>query len=259
MTKSSLTIVGSGIKFISHLTTESIGYIEQADLVLYLTNEPAIKQWIMKTNPTSESLDSIYFDHDLRINSYNAITNYIIKRLKEEKNICVVLYGHPAVHAKPAIDAVKAALDSGYNAKLLPGISAEACLFADLLIDPATHGCLSYDATELLIHDRIIDNNCHLIIWQASVIGALGHGHKHNNSKGLTLLTNYLQNYYDEHHSVTLYSAAQYPGMSPSIRDIKLYQLKQENISRLTTLYIPPLELTHYNMDILKEINKNHF
>jgi hypothetical protein len=46
MTYSSLVVVGSSIKFISHLTTEAKTYIEQSNKVLYLVNEPAIKEWV---------------------------------------------------------------------------------------------------------------------------------------------------------------------------------------------------------------------
>ncbi len=56
----SLIIVGSGIKFLSHLTTEAKAYIEQSEKVLYLVNEPVMKQWIQSTNPLSESLDPLY-------------------------------------------------------------------------------------------------------------------------------------------------------------------------------------------------------
>jgi hypothetical protein len=35
---------------------------------------------------------------------------------------------------------------------MLPAISAEDCLFADLGVDPADHGCPSYEATDFLVH-----------------------------------------------------------------------------------------------------------
>ena len=41
-----LIITGSGIKSLSHLTVESQAAIEQADIVLYLLNEPILAQWV---------------------------------------------------------------------------------------------------------------------------------------------------------------------------------------------------------------------
>jgi len=175
MKKSSLTVVGTGIKFLSQMTLEAKTYIEKSDKVLYLVNDPALKQWINQTNKNSESLDDIYFKHSKRLDSYLAITDYILSHLADSKHICVALYGHPTVFAKPALDAVLAATAQGYDAKILPGISAEDCLFADLLIDPGTCGCQSFEATDFLLYNRKFDANSHLILWQPDVIGIQDH------------------------------------------------------------------------------------
>ncbi len=57
---SSLVVVGSGIKFLSHLTTEAKTYIENSSKVLYLVNEPAIALWINEKNNNSESFLSAW-------------------------------------------------------------------------------------------------------------------------------------------------------------------------------------------------------
>jgi len=240
MINASLVVVGSGIKFMSHLTTESKSYIEQSQKVLYLVNEPAIKEWIHKINPQAESLDHIYNQHDFRLHSYHAITNYILDTVRLKKHVCVVLYGHPTVFAKPALDAVIIAKQEGYYAKILPGISAEDCLFADLLINPGSHGCLSFEATDFLLHKKSVDPSCHLILWQASIIGALNHPESHDNTKGSQLLLNYLSRYYDLNHPVTVYTAAQYPGLDPTIEKSILKNLPNIKQSRTSLLYIPP-------------------
>lgn len=152
MNKASLVVVGTGIKFLSHLTNEVKAYILQSDKVLYLVNDPAMKDWIRQNNPKSESLDPLYAKYPLRIDCYRAITDYILASLKENQHVCVVLYGHPSVFSQPGLNAVIQARKEGFYAKILPGISAEACLFADLLIDPGLHGCQSFEATDFLIH-----------------------------------------------------------------------------------------------------------
>lgn len=237
----SLVVVGSGIKSISHLTIEAKAYIEQSDKVLYLINEPAMKTWIESVNANAESLDPVYMSCELREESYVAVTDYILKTLGDRQHVCVVLYGHPAVFAKPALDAVIQAMNAGYFAKMLPGISAEDCLFADLLIDPASHGCLSLEATDLLVHQRKIEVSCHIIIWQISVIGLLGHEKDYDNRKGLSLLYDYLKKYYPLNHELISYAAAQYPGLEPAIEKFVLANLQEIKFTRVSTLYIPPL------------------
>ncbi len=252
--KASLVVTGSGIKYLAHLTHETKIHIANADKVFYLVNEPAMQEWIQQTNQSAESLDAIYFRHSLRSESYQAIADAILEAVRQEQHVCVVIYGHPTVFATPALNAVKQAKKEGYSATILPGISAEACLFADLLIDPGSHGCLSFEATDLLIRQRKIDPSCHLILWQVSVIGALTHPEKWDNSKGAALLCDYLLQYYPADYLVTLYSAAQYPGFSPVIQQFKLDALPHADFSRISTLYIPPVFQTECDLTILKKL-----
>lgn len=241
MTQSSLVVVGVGIKFVSHLSVEAKAYINQSDRVLYLVNDPLMKGWIEQLNPSSESLDHLYTQYKLRVDSYNAITNYILESLLKYKNVCVVMYGHPTVFAQPALAAVKQAKKDGHFAKILPAISAEDCLFADLLVDPGSCGCQSFEATDFLLHRRQFDTKSHLILWQVGVIGALTHVKGQNDKAGIIVLANYLKQYYLAQHTVTVYEASQYPSFEPRIDEVTLEELPNIELSRITTLYVPPL------------------
>jgi len=254
MTNASLVVVGTGIKLISHLTIEAKAYIEQADKVLYLVNEPLIKEWLHTLNKNAESLDEIYLKFDSRLEAYSAISEYILIELRKKQHVCVVIYGHPTVFAKPALDAVVQAKEENYDAKVLPGISSEDCLFADLLINPGSNGCLSLEATDLLIYRRQIDVSCHVILWQVSVIGMLNHSKNHDNNKGLKLLHQYLSEYYNSDHMLISYSAAQYPSFDPVIQKFTLHDLPHVNFNRTTTLYIPPAKILACNQDMLNKL-----
>ena len=200
----SLTIVGCGIKFLSHLTIEAKAFIESADALLYLVNEPAMRQWLLTIQPSAISLDSAYTQHTLRQNIYKAITQNILNSLVKQKHICVVLEGHPTVFAQPALAAAKQAKQMGYHVTILPGISAEDYLFAELQIDPGSVGCQSYEATDLLIHRRALDGCSHVILWQVGVIGLLEHQPFHKHQKGTQILVDYLSKFYSREHKVTL-------------------------------------------------------
>jgi predicted XRE-type DNA-binding protein len=58
----------------------------------------------------------------------------------------------------------------GHLARMLPAISADSCLYADLEIDPARDGCQSFEATDFLVHDRLVDSRSLLIHWQIGMI-----------------------------------------------------------------------------------------
>jgi tetrapyrrole methylase family protein/MazG family protein len=257
MKNASLVLVGSGIKFLSHLTTEAKAYIEQSDKVLYLVNEPAMKEWIQNNASQAESLDSLYVKHPLRLHCYRAITQHILATLKENKHVCVVLYGHPTVFAQPGLAAVQQAQKAGYYTKILPGISAEACLFADLMINPGLCGYQSFEATDFLIHHRQFDPSSHLLLWQVGMIGVLNHPLAHDNEKGAKLLCHYLKQYYPSTHEVILYEAAQYPHFEPNISKITLIELPAAPSSGVTTLYVPPARKALCDKVMLSELGIN--
>lgn len=257
--KNTLIVVGTGIKFLSHLTTEAKASIEKADKVLYLVNEPAMKSWIKDTNSNSESLDFLYETNHPRNENYLAIAKYVNKALNEIKVLCLVMYGHPTFLADPSIYSVNLAIKNGHNTYVLPGISSEDCMLADLLLDPSSCGSQSFEATDFLIYGRENDTSCHLIIWQASMIG-IKTNFKHQNPKnGLKILTDHLLNKYSKQHPVILYEAAQYPACKPRIDQISLMDLPVAQISSVTTLYIPPNKVKEPNEFYVKKLADMNF
>lgn len=247
----SLIIVGFGIKFVSHLTVETKTYIEKADKVLYLVNNPAVKEWIKEHNTDSESLDALYQSYTLRPDSYRAISDYILENLKKGQHVCVVFYGHPAVFAQPGITAVTEARKAGYDARILPAISAEDCLFADLLVNPGSCGCQSFEATDFLIYLRPFSIHTHLILWQVGFIGAIDHPKAHDNTIGIKVLQDYLLKQYPADHPIILYEAAQYPTFEPRLERLALNELSNANINAITTLYLAPIDKVKPDQDML--------
>ncbi|MCZ4703912.1 SAM-dependent methyltransferase [Legionella pneumophila] len=233
-----LIVVGSGIKSISHLTEETKRVIQNADKVLYLLNEDNLKQWIQREAKNSESLDSIYFSSEKRIEAYQALTNHIIEEYKKVSILCVVFYGHPTVFADSALNAVRQIKKDGGDTIILPAVSTQDCLFSDLEIDPGDQGCFSIEATELVLFERFIDVHAHLILWQVANFGRTD-GKKTNY---LAILKDYLSGYYQANYSICLYEAPSLPTCSPRIEWIQLCNLELSVISSITTVYIPPIE-----------------
>jgi precorrin-6B methylase 1 len=257
MKKGSLTIVGCGIKFMSHLTIEAKAAIACADVLFYLVSEPAMRAWLHAQHPYSLSLASAYEKYPLRQQAYRDITRTLLQAVASEQHVCMVLEGHPVVFAKPALDAVIQASAAGYSTCILPGISAEDYLFAELQIDPGLVGCQSYEATDFLIHKRAFDGCSHLILWQVSVIGLLGNNPDHAHQHGTQILVDYLSHCYDLNHEVILFEGSQYPHMASRKQKIALRHLPQANISRISTLYVPPARKAPCDMVMLEKLGIN--
>src|SRR5262249_55952404 len=151
---------------------EAIGWIKRADKVLYLISDPVAESVIQELNPGgAESLLRLYAKHRTRSDAYDEMVEHCLRYVRAGKVVCFAAYGHPGVFASPTHEGVQKARAEVYKARMLPVISAEDCLFADLNIDPASSGCQSYEATDFLVNRRVIDPSSHVILWQMHVLG----------------------------------------------------------------------------------------
>ena len=250
----SLTIVGTGIQFAGQMTLEVRAHIKQAEKVLFLVSEPVTADWIRDINPTAESLYPCYRQGESRMIAYVEMIECILCEVRKDLKVCAVFYGHPGVFVYPSHEAIKQARLEGYSAKMLPGISAEDCLFADLGIDPAMTGCQSFEATDFLIFKRKFDTGCALILWQIGSIGDLTFSLEPYSTRGLHVLTEYLCQYYDANHPSIVYKAAEYPIFDPGIENIPLSKLPEAQISPISTLYIAPQTQAPLDYEMLERL-----
>jgi precorrin-6B methylase 1 len=236
----SLTVVGTGIKALSHITIEAEAHIRQADKVYYLLTDPVIKHWIKGSNPSAESLHRLYgAKKDLSL-TYDDIVERLMQATLSGMNVCCALYGHPSVFAYPGREAVRRLQAMGVSATILPAISAEDCLFAALGIDPASSGCQSFEATDFIIRPRRFDVATSLILWQVGFIGVHTRPTQNCNRPGLQILTELLCHHYSPDHEVVIFEAEQIAICKPKIIRTALKSLLEVPITWLSTLYVPP-------------------
>jgi hypothetical protein len=136
--------------------------------------------------------------------------------------------------------AIRKARAEGYSAIMLPGVSAEDCLFADLGIDPAESGCQSYEATDFLFSQRRVDPSAALVLWQIGVVGNAQYTAGDYDRSLLPLLVAKLTEIYPPHHQVIAYEASVLIGCPPNILRCPLAQLATAPMSAASTLYVPP-------------------
>lgn len=241
MASGSLVVVGTGIRTVGQLTTETIAWMRVADKLLYLVSDPIAVHLATRLNPDgAESLQGFYAEGKPRLQTYDEIVEHILAQVRAGYVTCVACYGHPGVFAYPTHEAIRRAKSEGISARMLPGISAEDCLFADLGIDPATHGCQSYEATDFLINRRQIDPTSALVLWQIGALGDATFRRERYDLSALPLLVDRLCAMYPADHVVSLYEAAIFYGCEPVISHVPIGDLSAAEISPVTTVYIPP-------------------
>jgi uncharacterized protein YabN with tetrapyrrole methylase and pyrophosphatase domain len=253
----SLVVVGLGINVFGQLTVESIAHMKNSQKLLYLGVEPVGEALAKSLNPEGfESLLRFYADGKDRSETYDEITDFILTHVRAGRKTCVAVYGHPGVFASPTHRAIKTARTEGFGAIMLPAISAEDCLIADLGIDPASNGLASFEATDFLVRGRKPDPTVGLLLWQVGVVGLRTTGKEHGGtSPHLPLLVERLLQTYPAGHLVTLYEAATLPGTGPVIDEVPLIALTRKKFSSIATLYIPPSKSAEVDLEMIRRIS----
>ena len=252
MSSGTLTVVGTGIQ-LGQMSIQASSFIKESDKVLYLVTDPVTSDWIEENSKDCEPLNDLYSTDKDRLTSYLEMVERIMKHVRNGLHVCAVFYGHPGVFVLPSHEAIRRARQEGYQAVMLPGVSAEDCLFSDLGIDPATSGCQSFEATDFLVHRRRFDPNSHLIIWQIGVIGDIGYKERYG-LEGLRVLVDVLGQEYGLEHEVVVYEAARYVVCDPSIRRIPLGRLADIEISPISTLYVAPKQDPVPDLDMIQRL-----
>ena len=239
MAKGSLTIVGSGIAAVRHATEEACFHIAHADKVYFLVVDPLTKAWILRLNAAAESLSVFLVPGKERQVSFGEMVERIAQSVREGLRVCAVFYGHPGIFVQPSHMAIERVRAEGFDAAMLPGISSEDCLVADVGVDLSQSGYQCYEASNFLIYDKRPDTGAALILWQIGVIGQVKCGV--GRPDGLQILAERLLAYYPPEHEVTVYEAATLPVCDSGLHRMPLRELARCPVSPISTLFIPPL------------------
>jgi uncharacterized protein YabN with tetrapyrrole methylase and pyrophosphatase domain len=234
----SLTIIGTGIRA-QHLTPEARAEIRAADQLFHLAAEPVLAAWLETLHPRAESLRRHYVAGRDRAAAYEGMVEAMLAPAREGERVAAAFYGHPGVLVTPSHAALARARSEGIPARMLPAISAEDCLFADLGLDPGRTGCQSYDASHFLTRSPLLDTGAHVLLWQISVVGerrAVTAPHR----EGLRTLTAKLLEHYAPEHVVVVYEASPYSVARHLAEAIPLRDLPEHDVGPMATLVIPP-------------------
>lgn len=247
-----LTITGSGITAISHITVEAQIAVRRADLVYHVVADVITSDWIRNNAKEQKTLTDFYVPGQLRRETYEKMASSIADAVRQGLNVCAVFYGHPGVFVNPSHAVARQLRDEGYKVVMQPGISAEDCMFADLGFDPATDGCTSVEATQLVAYDRPVDVTMPLIVWQIGMVGDPTYNPS-GKVRSLDVLIEKLRIYYPSDHRVCVYEAALYSVTKPRCDWAALSELGDLEINGISTLYVPKLKSAAFDEKYLRK------
>ncbi len=256
--KGRLICVGTGMRMAGQLTPIARSHIETADVTIGIVPNSFARKWLQELAREYVCLLSYYDDCGIdgknRRNTYRRMADKILDEVRAGKTVCAALYGHPGVFACVGHMAIADARAEGFSAEMLPGISAEDCLVADLGIDPGDTGMQSMEATQFLIFERKIDPTAMLILWQPYIAGELTFKRFETTAAKMQVLVDKLARDYPLDHPVILYEAATNPLEKTRMESILLRDLPTSKLNGITTLVIPaayPLKPDKAMMDRL--------
>ena len=252
--KGKLVVIGSGIKCIAHFTLESQAHLQQADIVLYAASDPVTDMWIEQQNSNSFDLYQYYGNDKNRIITYTQMIERIMEEVRAGKYVCALFYGHPGVFVTPSHNSIEIARREGYEAEMLPGISAEDCLFADLGVDPSIPGLQTYEATDLLLRRRPINTEINAVVWQVGCVGDVGFKFNGYGNEKLNILLDYLEEYYSPEQEVINYVGSMFSMAKSKIDRYKLSDFRKPEIAKevtgISTFFIPAAKMADSDVAI---------
>lgn len=240
MKKGTLIVAGAGMRP-GQCTVETISAVRDSSVVLCMLGDALALDWLKRLNPNTRSLHHLYATSSDRPAAYRAMVEEIMAEVRAGADVCAVFYGHPGVFVTPSHRAIAAARAEGFAAMMLPGVSAEAALFADHGVDPGAFGCQTYEAHDFFVREPRFDTRAALILWQLAVVGDGSFTRLAPDVDAVEVLARKLMRAYPESHRVSLYAAATLPTLSADIEEIALSDLASGRVTQETTLYVPPL------------------
>lgn len=251
----SLAIVGVGLAGPAHVTRETLGAIRAADKHFVLVADLLTLEWLLHLAPQAENLVDSYGVGRSRDDTYEEIVERILDPVRRRRRVCAIFYGHPGVFANSPHEAIRRARSEGYEARMLPGVSALDCLFADLGLDPGEVGCQEHEATDFLLRRRQFDPCSGLVLWQIGVVGVADFREEALWSReGLGILAERLLETYPAAHDVVVYEATTLPVLPPKILRLPLSALATADVTAISTLYVPPLPDRDTDMAMLRRL-----
>lgn len=237
-----LSIVGTGYNVSGQVTPETRSLIEQADRLFYLVTDPATAAWLRSLNPSAVSLHDCYREGESGMDASHAMAERIVAPLADGAEVCAAFSGHPAIALHTTHEALHRARALGTAARMLPAVSFEDCLVADLGVDPGQIGRSLYEATDFVTRPRPVDTGAALVLIQVGAIGERVYRRGSDPSpEGLRLLQEVLERHYPAEHELVLYAAAQLPIAEPEIVRVPLSDLAGAPVRVNSTLFVPPL------------------
>jgi precorrin-3B methylase len=236
-------IVGTGIVGSHQITRESEEVIRRSKRTFLIESGYGISDYLKALCPNITSLGPLYERGRDRLLTYRKMAAEVIAAAVADSPVCLAAYGHPWIYCYPTTLITRAAPLLKLRVSVFPGISAFDTLLVDLGVDIGPNGVQMYEATDLLLRCRPIQNDVTCIIWQPTIVGDPTYPAEPSRAEQFKPLQEYLLGFYPIEHEVALVTTRTHPLTRSVVRRFQLSELTTELVKAppVATLYIAPL------------------
>lgn len=234
-------IVGIGIVGTHQLTREAEEVIRRSKLTFVINSGYGVAEYLETLSPKVTQLGTLYEPGRNWLPTYRRMAAEVVSAAVADSPVCLATYGHPWVYCYPTTLITRAAPRLGLHVEVFPGISSFDTLIVDLGTDIAFNGVQMYEATDLLLRRRPIQNDVTCIIWQPTIFGDPTYPTEPYTAEQFKPLQEYLLRFYPASHEATLVMTKTFPLTRSVLQRLRLRDLaaELERAPQVGTLYIP--------------------
>jgi len=237
-------IVGLGVLNVDHITRETERVIRRSNEVLYVDTGVATRTYLKSLCPRVTSLFETSYEEDgHRLNAYHRMAARVLDAAMDHPPVAFAMHGHPIVGVYAPFLIRDMARLLGLEVRVLPGISAMDCLFAELMVDPCVAGMQMYEATDLLLRRRPLQPDVPALIWQIGCVETRLHTTRVSRSERFERLRSHLLRFYPPEHQATAAYSTPHPLMPSTVHRFVLQDIRKyaHLLHAGFTLYVPPV------------------
>jgi Tetrapyrrole (Corrin/Porphyrin) Methylases len=238
-----ICIAGLGVQTVDHITLETEAAIRASREVLYVDTGAGTRAFLEARCPVVTSLyGESYAPGQQRLGAYRHMAARVLNAALDHPPVTFAMFGHPTVFAYASFLIADLARVLGLTVRVLPGISAMDCIFAEHMLDPAVSGLLVYEATDLLLRQRPLLPDVPTLIWQAGNAETRLHSQRPSTPRRFARLRDHLLRYYPPGQAVIACFAAPHALLLSTSVAFELHQLCEQahELHAGVTLYLPP-------------------
>lgn len=239
--RSTVWVIGSGIRGALQLTLEAIDRLRTVEEVLFFPSGDLDGDWLDRVAGVRGAVDlsADYRPGAIDTDNYARIVARVADAARSGGTVALLMPGHPRVGVT-LTDLLEARTD--LSVRTIEGVSSFDTMLNDLRRDPLRHATLVIDANRLLYYRYRIDPRVDCYVYHVCSVGTRrAHQHAPWTENRLELLRDYLTEVYAAEHPAILVQSGASSGAEPLLRHGVVGELDRlkPHLTFGTTLFLP--------------------